>query len=106
MSAAVMPMRTVCADAVDRNAASNPAASGAALRNTLTFFIAVSPLDAISLQGLCQHDGPQNPAAGARTADPTGAIGPSLPTNWAEANLCLARLWRARGNSPLTPWAK
>ena len=30
ISAAVMPMRTVCADAVDMNAASNPAASGAA----------------------------------------------------------------------------
>jgi hypothetical protein len=30
MSAAVMPMRTVCADTFDMNATSNPAAIGAA----------------------------------------------------------------------------
>src|SRR5262245_23897435 len=61
MSAAVMPMRTVCADAVPMNAASS---SGAVDRlNKAGFFIAISPLDAITFQGLCQRGGPQFPAA-------------------------------------------
>jgi hypothetical protein len=45
-------MRTVCAEAVAIKPASN--ASGAA-NNRLAFFIAFSPLDAISLQGPCQR---------------------------------------------------